>query len=196
MSDHTKNRTSSGQLWNFITKQPRGTWAGQRQSPGRGAPGRPGPLHYEPNQNGRKSGRGGLEGPKAVEKVFGFPEKPPRSAGKHSREGGHKHKVCVSRPRGGKIPGKHAKTTVFNPTPRPLDPSGCKNIRREAASPFNKLRSDKPRTGFDNLEFWLPKQNALVILLSKQNAFGILLSKQNALGKMKILKFCYPNRML
>ena len=131
-----KNRTSYGQLRDFITKRPRGTWAGQRQSPGRGAPGRPGPLHYEPNQNGRKSGRGGLEGPKAVEKVFGFPEKPPRSAGKHSREGGDKHKVCVSRPRGGKIPGKHAKTTVFNPTPRPLDPSAGKKSSLQSCLPF------------------------------------------------------------
>ena len=27
------------------------------------------------------------------------------------------HKVRVSRPRGGNSPGKHAKTTLFNPTP-------------------------------------------------------------------------------
>ena len=144
-----KNRSSSGEFWNFITKQLSGTWAGQRQSPGRGAPGRPGPLHYEPNQNGRKSGRGGFEGPKEVVKVFGFPEKPPRSAGKHSREGGDKHKVCVSRPRGGKSPGKHAKTTVFNPTPGTPVSQGCKP--RRAASPNNKLCSLRPRTGLPTI---------------------------------------------
>ena len=78
-------------------------------------------------------------------KVFAFPEKPRRTAEKHSRRGGHKHKVCVSRPRGGKSPGKHAKTTVFNPTPGTPAPRGCKP--RRTASPINKLCSPRPRTG-------------------------------------------------
>ena len=80
------------------------------------APGRP-ELRCEPNQNARKSGRGDFGRKMLVEKVFAFREKTPRMAEKHSRDGGTLHKVCVSRPRGGKFPGKHAKYTVFHPTP-------------------------------------------------------------------------------
>jgi len=54
--------------------------------------------------------------------VFAFPGKPRRAAAKHSSGGGDKHKVRVSPPRGGKIPGKHAKNTVFNPTPGTPNP--------------------------------------------------------------------------
>ena len=44
------------------------------------------------------------------------------------------YKKCVSRPRGGRNPGKHSKTTVFNPTPGP--PSCQAGKPRGAASPF------------------------------------------------------------
>ena len=116
----------------------------RRQGPGRAAPGRPG-LLYEPNQNGRKSGRGGFEAPRASDRTRAFPEKPRRTAEKHSRGGGDKHKVRVSRPRGGKSPGKHAKTTVFNATAGTPACQGCKPP--PTASPINKLCSQRPRTG-------------------------------------------------
>ena len=89
------------------------------------APGRP-ELPYEPDQNGRKSGRGDFDRKKAVSNLFAFREKTPRMAEKHSRDGGTLHKVCVSRPRGGNVPGNHAKTTVYHSTPGTPPPPGCK----------------------------------------------------------------------
>ena len=90
----------------------------QQRSPPRSppaAPGRP-ELPYEPNQNGRKSGRGDFDRKMTVSNLFAFREKTPRVAEKHSRDGGRLHKVCVSRPRRGNFPGKHAKTTVYHST--------------------------------------------------------------------------------
>ncbi len=73
------------------------------------------PIRMAPEKMFRGFGR-----PRAVEKVFAFPGKPRRAAAKHSSGGGDKHKVRVSPPWGGKIPGKHAKTqfSALPPAPR------------------------------------------------------------------------------
>ncbi len=57
--------------------------------------------------------------PRAVEKVFAFPGKPPRTVSDRFGGGGDKTRNRVVRPRGGWKSRKHAKSIDFNSTPGP-----------------------------------------------------------------------------
>ena len=86
----------------------------RRQGPGRAAPGRPG-LLYEPNQNGRKSGRRGLGRKMNDEKCHPTRERPPQIASEHFGEGGTHHGGRAAPAFRRKIPEKHPKTMISTP---------------------------------------------------------------------------------
>ena len=112
------------------------------------APGRP-ELRYEPDQNGRKSGRGGLGRKMNTGRTGAAREKPPRIASGHFGEGGDIHGSPVPPALRRKIPEKEVKNTDFHSPPgcdlcREADPRvlpGCFPL-------FSKLCSVKPRTGY------------------------------------------------
>ena len=87
------------------------------------APGRP-ELPYEPDQNGRKSGRGGLGRKMALDPTGGAQEKPPRIASGHFGEGGDHRGSPVPPALRRKIPEKEVKNTDFH------SPPGCDLCRQ------------------------------------------------------------------
>ena len=111
------------------------------------APGRP-ELRYEPNQNGRKSGRGGLGRKMNLLPTGGAREKPPRIASGHFGEGGDLRGSPVPPALRRKIPEKEVKNTDFHSPPgsdlcRRPDP----RVLAEWSPLFSKLCSVKPRIG-------------------------------------------------